>query len=62
MKSRILGFIVLGLVVGMFFGCATVGVVSKPWEEVTVSEKKDMSWEQWEWLNFILGLSFLKGW
>jgi hypothetical protein len=62
MKSRILGFIVLGLVFGMLFGCATVGVVSKPWEEVTVSEKKDMSWEQFEWLNFILGLSFLKGW
>lgn len=55
-------FIVLGLMLGILSGCATVGVVGKPWEEVTVSEKKDMSWEQWEWLNFIIGLSFLKGW
>ncbi len=55
-------FIVLGLLLGMLSGCATVQVVDKPWEEVTVSEKKDMSWEQWEWFNFILGLSFIKGW
>ena len=55
-------FIVLGLMLALLSGCATMGVVSKPWEEVTVTEKKDMSWEQWEWLNFILGLSFTKGW
>jgi len=55
-------FIIVGLMLGMLSGCATVDVLNKPWEEVTVSEKKDMSWEQWELLNFIIGLSFLKGW
>ncbi len=62
MRIKVERFIILGLMLAILSGCATMQVVGKPWEEVTVSEKKEMSWEQWEWLNFILGLSFLKGW
>lgn len=61
-KVKMKRFIVVGLMLGILSGCATFGVVSKPPVAVTVEEKTDLVWEWWEWLNFISGLSFLKGW
>ena len=54
-------FIVLGLVLGILSGCATVGVVSKPPVAVTVEEKTDMVWEWWGIFGIVSDIILMKG-
>ncbi len=61
MRVKMKRFIVLGLLLGMLSGCATVGVMGKTPEAVTAEEKADILWEWWETLSTILSL-LPKGW
>ena len=54
-------FIVLGLMLALLSGCATVGVVSKPPGVVTVDEKTDMVWEWWGIFGIISDIILMKG-
>ncbi len=47
-------FIVLGLLLGILSGCATVGVMGKPPETVTVEDKNDILFEWWGILDWVL--------
>jgi uncharacterized protein YceK len=54
-------FIIVGLMLAFLSGCATVGVVNKPSEEITASDKKEVASEWWEIFSTILSL-LPKGW
>jgi len=60
-RIKVKRFIVVGLLLGILSGCATVGVVSKPPVAVTVEEKTDMAWEWWGIFNIISDIILMKG-